>query len=250
MRARILMAVLVLTGAVGLTRADDKPLDRAELDKRVVAIVYESAVRGTDIFNKGAHAECVRLYEGTLLAVAPLLDHRPKLQADVKARLERSTKMAKLADAAFELRTALDEIQNTIAPPKEIKKDPPKDTKTTLWDRLGGEKGVKAVVRTAWLVAADDAKAPGLRDKKVDAAKVESALIGYVSANSEGPQKFSAADLKAAFGGAAITEAEFGALTAALVDQLKKNKLSDADLVALTKGWEAVGKELVEKPKT
>ncbi len=245
MRARILMAVLVLIGAVGLTRADEKPLDRSELDKRVVAIVYETAVRGTDIFNKGAHGECARLYEGTLLAVAPLLDHRPKLQSDVKARLERASKMGKPADAAFELRTALDEVQNTIAP---AKKDP-KEVKTTLWDRLGGEKGVKALVRTSWILAADDPKGGAFREKKIDASKLELALVSFVSAAAEGPLKYSAADLQTALGGATITDADFDALTTVMVDQLKKAKVADADLAALGKAWEGARKDIVAKPK-
>lgn len=247
MRARILMAVLVLGGAVGLARADDKPLERAELDKRVVATVYESAVRGTDIFNKGLHGECARLYEGTLLAVVPLLDHRPKLQEKAKARLARAAQLSK-PDAAFELRTALDEIQNEIAPPKEIKKDP-KEMKTTLWERLGGEKGVKAFVQTARVAGAE--KVAFLRDKKVDGAKFDQALVEWISANSDGPPtiKYSAADLQAALGGAAITDADFDALTAVMVGQLKAAKVADADLIALAKAWEGARKDFVVKPK-
>ena len=158
MRARILAAALVLVGAVGLTRAQDKPLERPDLDKRVVTAAYETAVMGTDIFNKGNHEGCFRLYQGTLLGLAPLLDHRPKLQATVKMRLERAAKM-KAADAAFELRTALDEIQNDIAPAKD-------GPKKALWDRLGGEAAVKAVVHDMVLLAIDNPKVNFTRDGK------------------------------------------------------------------------------------
>lgn len=255
MRARLLMAVLVLGAAGALTRADEKPLDRTELDKRIVATVYEAAVAGTDTFNKGAHAECAALYRGTLLAVVPLLDHRPKLQATSKMRLERATKMmAKPADAAFELRTALDEIQNEIAPPKAKdpkEKDPKeKDPKaTTLWDRLGGESGVKAVVNKVILAATgDDAKTPFLlKDKKVDLTKFQQAMVAWVSANSDGPTKYNPADLKAALGGAAVSDAEFDALTAITVDQLKKAKVADVDIAAIGKAWEGARKDFVEK---
>ena len=91
MRARILLAVLMLVATGGLARADDKPIDRAELDKRIVNTVYEVAVLGTNIFNTDKNYEgCYRLYQGTLITLMPMLDHRAKLQATVKLRLERA----------------------------------------------------------------------------------------------------------------------------------------------------------------
>ncbi|MBP3960781.1 hypothetical protein J8F10_36635 [Gemmata sp. G18] len=248
MRARILVAVLVLTGTAGLTRADEKPmappaLERGELDKRIVAVVYETAVLGTDLFNppRSNHEGCARLYQGTLLAVVPLLDHRPKAQAAAKARLERARGM-KPTDAAIELRVALDEIQNEIAP---AKKDP--NAKTSLWDRLGGEKGARGLVRAAWLNAAESA-AP-FRDKKIDATKVEQALVAFVSANSGGALKYSGADLKSALGGVAFSDTDFDTLTKKVVEQFEKIKVADSELVSLGKAWEGVRKDFVEKPK-
>ena len=259
MRARMLMAVAVLGGAAALTRADDKPLERAELDKRIVTAVYEAAAMGTEMFNapKSNYDGCVGLYKGTLMAVVPLLDHRPKLQADTKTRLQQAAKMDKPTDAAFELRAALDEIQNTIAPPKdkEMKdKEPkdkgkePKDKPTTLWDRLGGEKGVKALVATSVLVAADDPKVPFLlRDKKVDLTKFQQAMVALVSASAEGPHKFSAIEMKAALGGVVVTGAEFDALKAVMADQLKKAMVADADADAVAKAVEGARGDIVEK---
>src|SRR5262245_15446717 len=182
MRARIVLAVLILIGAGGLTRADDKPVDRADLDKRIVMTVYESAVLGTDIFNRGGHAECFRLYQGTLMAVHPMLDHRPKLQASVKAHMEKAKGM-KAIDGAFELRTALDEIQNEIAPSK---------AKKALWDRLGGEKAVRLVVHDFVVAAAKEPKVNFLRDGKVkiDAKGVEhleNMLVELISETTGGP---------------------------------------------------------------
>src|SRR5262245_41737940 len=102
MRARILLAVVALVATGNLVRADEKPLERAALDKKIVETVYETAVTGTDLFNKGSHAECFRLYQGTLQALVPLLDHRPTLQGKVKKHLERAAQM-KVGDGAFEL---------------------------------------------------------------------------------------------------------------------------------------------------
>src|SRR5262245_18424637 len=103
MRARVLAAAVLFAAVGSLVQADDRPLERLDLDKRVVKIVYEASLLGTDVFNKGKHEECFRLYQGTLSAVQPLLDHRPKLAASVKAKLEKANGM-KAADGAFVLR--------------------------------------------------------------------------------------------------------------------------------------------------
>ena len=248
MRARILLAVLVLFGAGGLTRAQDKPLERAELDKRVVGAVYETAVLGTDIFNKGNHEGCFRLYQGTLLAVAPMLDHRAKLQATVKERLKRASGM-KAADGAFELRTALDEIQNEIAP---VKKADVETKKKALWDRLGGEKAVKAVVHDFVLAAAEDKKVNFLSDGKVkiDAKGIEhleKTLVELISETTGGPLKYTGKSMKEVHKGMAITDEEFNALGAVLVATLKKYKVPQADIDELVKIVESTRKDIVEK---
>ena len=246
MRARILLAVGVLFAAGGLTRAQDKPLERTELDKRVVGVVYDAAVKGTDIFNKGSHEGCYRLYEGTLMAVAPLLDHRPKLQATVKMRLERAAKLKTAADAAFELRAALDEIQNEIAPAKGS------DTKKALWDRLGGEKAVRAVVHDFVLAAAEDKKVNFLRDGKVkiDAKGIEhleQMLVELISATTGGPLKYTGKTMKDVHKGMAITDAEFDALAGVLVATLKKYKVPQSDIDELVKIVESTRADIVEK---
>jgi hemoglobin len=246
MRARVFLAVMVLVGAVGLTRADDKPLERADLDKRIVGAVYESAVKGTDIFNKGNHEGCARLYEGTLIALVPLLDHRATVQAKVKTRLANAAKM-KPADAAFELRTALDEIQNDIAPPKG-------GAKKTLWDRLGGEPAVKKVIHEVVLAAAEDKKVNFLRDGKVkiDAKGIEHLermLVEFVSSATGGPLKYTGKSMKEVHKGMMITDAEFDAMGAILVEKLKKNMVPQPEIDELVKIVESTRKDIVEPKK-
>ena len=245
MRARILLAVLILAGITGATRADDKaevkPIDRADLDKRVVVAAYESARLGTKMFNDDKNYEgCFRLYQGTLMALEPMLDHRPKLQATIKQQLNKVKNM-KGADGAFELRAALDEIQKEIAPSKEEPK------KATMWERLGEEKGVKAFVNKVMNIAVDEPKVMFLRDKKVDRTKLAAAMVALVSANSGGPGKYDAADVKAALGGVKVTDAEYDAHNAIVTEQLKKAMVSDADIAALGKVLEGARKDFVEK---
>jgi len=247
MRTRVL-AGAILAALLGTTaRAEDKPLERLDLDRRIVKVVYESALLGTDIYNRGRREECFRLYQGTLAAVLPLLDHRPKLAASVKQRMDKALTLD-AAEGAHELRAALDEIQNEIAPnplakslPKEPKPEPKPEPKlTTLWDRLGGEKGVQKVVDDLIALAIEDPKVNFLRggtvklDKKgVDSLKQK--LVEMISETTGGPLKYTGKDMKTAHAGMKITSDEFDALATILAEVLKKNKVADADAAALLK---------------
>ena len=248
--ARILLATLLLIAAGSFARADDKPIDRTDLNKRIVGAVYESARLGTDIWNNDKNYEgCYRLYQGTLMTLVPMLDHMPKLQTMVKMRLERATKMKNPADAAFELRTALDEIQNEIAPAKD------KGTaKKTLWDRLGGEPGVRKVVNDIVLLAAEDKKVNFFRDGKVklDAKGIDNLkqkIVEWVSEQTGGPLKYTGKTMKEVHKGMMITNAEFDAFKEIIVDTLKKHKVSEADIDAISKAVEGTRKDIVEPKK-
>jgi hemoglobin len=254
MRARVL-AVAVLLLAVGTAvRADDKPLDRGELDRRVVKAVYDAAVQGTEMWNKSANYEgTFRLYQGTLAAVIPMLDHRPKLAAGAKEKLDKA-KLLKAVEGATLLREALDEIQHDIAPgPKADPKVEPKvePKKTTLWERLGGEKGVKKIVDDLVAAAIEDKNVNLLRDGKVklDAkgmAHFKQMMVDFVSEGTGGPAKYTGKDMKSAHAGMKITEKEFDALGVVMVDVLKKNKVEPADIDTLMKSVVATKKDIVE----
>ena len=96
MWARILIATTVLIAASS-SRADDpppekkpaekptsEPLERFELDKRAARVAYETAKLGSELWAAGNFEGCFRLYQGSLLALQPMLDHRPKLAAMVR----------------------------------------------------------------------------------------------------------------------------------------------------------------------
>lgn len=254
MRARILAAAALVLAVTGLARAEDRPVDRTEVDRRVVKVVYETAVMGTEMFNKGNHEGCFRLYQGTLLGVQPMLDHRPKLAASVKEKLDKARGM-KAPEGAFELRAALDEVQHEIAPgaKTDAKVDPKVDPKktATLWDRLGGEPGVKKVVDDLFALAIEDKDVNLLRDGKVklDAkgvANFKLKLVEMISETTGGPLKYSGKEMGVAHAGMKITEKEFDAFGKVLVDVLKKNKVAQADIDDLMKIIVATKKFIVE----
>ncbi|HJZ57719.1 MAG TPA: hypothetical protein VKE74_22360 [Gemmataceae bacterium] len=251
MRARALLAAVVFVGGVGLVsggaddskkddskkpeakpsdKADAKPdakaFDRAELDKRLAKSAYDASDYGTKLYNDGKHADCYRVYQGALIALVPLLDHRPKLAAYVKDQLEKANGLD-AKEGSFALRKALDaiyaETSESLFPPKK-----------SLWDRLGGETGVKAVVH--------DFVAETLADKKLDltrggkykidsktAEQLEEVLVDIVREWTGGPAKPTIPNLRAYLPGTKITEDEFEAILRHLHSALVKNKVPETE---------------------
>ncbi len=250
MRTKIVVMNAVMITMVGLSRADEKPLERVELDKRIATAAYESALLGTSLFNDDKNYEgCYRLYQGTLLAIVPLLDHRETLQAKVKLRLERAAENIKSGkwDApkgAFELRTALDEILEEIAPSGGGKRG------ATIWERLGGETGVRKVVDDILLAAAEDPKINFFRGKKPDPkiiGNLRQTLVEMISENTGGPLKYTGKTMAEAHKGMKITDEEFDAFVDVIVKVLKKHKVDEADIKTLGKLLESTRKDIVEK---
>ncbi len=247
MRARMLGA-LVLSLSLGFTlaQAEEPPLERVDLDKRIVKTVYDTAVLGTALFNKGKPEECYGLYQGVLMALQPVLDHRPKLVLTVQEKLTKARQM-KPPEGAFVLREALDAIQNEIAP------QPKAEGKDTLWDRLGGEAGVKKLVNDILVIAIEDPKVNLLRNGKIklDAkgmAHFKQMLVEMISEKTGGPLKYTGLTMKVVHAGMKITEAEFNALAEVVAGVLLKNKVTEADIKAVMEFINSTKKDIVEVP--
>ena len=238
MWARILIATTVLIAA-SVARADDpppekkpaekpasQPLERSELDKRAARAAYDTAKLGSELWAAGNFEGCFRLYQGSLLALQPMLDHRPKLASLVKEQLDLA-KDAKADKGAFALREALDAIQKeTTAASIVVPK------KATLWDRLGGEKAMKAVVHDFLEAAIKDPKVNFTRDGKfkLDAkavALVEAHIVELISEVGRGPFDYTGGDIKKTHAAMKITGAEYDAMIGHLAAALKKHKVAE-----------------------
>ena len=230
------------TVLIGFAAPAADPLSRTDLDKRLSKLVFETVTSGVDLYNAGNYEGCYRLYQGSLSAIVTLLDHKPKLAESVANQLAKAKKET-ATDAAFTLRTALDEIQNDI---RGIKK--------SLWDRLGGQKSVEAVVHDFVGAAATNKKVNFFRDGKfkLDAAgvtRLEKLLVEFISANSGGPLKYTGRDMKSSHAGMKITEDEFNALAGDLVDTLKKYKVPQTEIDELVAIVASTKKDMVEVKK-
>lgn len=103
---------------------------------------------------------------------------------------------------------------------------PPADK--SLYDRLGGEAAVKAVVHDFVTNVAADAKI-NKRFAKADVAALEQKLNDFVCMATGGPCKYAGKSMADAHKGMKITEDEFNALADDMAKALDKNKVGDKE---------------------
>ncbi len=242
--ARFLLAVLAAGVCAVAARADDKMIAAADLDKKAYKAAFVAADVGTKTYNGGDQEGCLKLYQGTLTTLAIMLDHRPDLVKTITDQMTLADKLVTVKDKAFTLRGALDTVMEATAG----------KAKKPLWDRLGGEPAVKAVVHDFVAAAATDKAVNFFRDGKfkLDAKGVEQLekyLVELVSATTGGPLKYTGRDMKSSHAGMKITDAEFDALAGLLIATLKKYKVPQAEADELVGIVAGTRKDIVEVKK-
>src|SRR5262249_39106948 len=128
----------------------------------------------------------------------------------------------------------------------------PAPGKTTLWERLGGEKKVAGGGDDLVAAAAENKKMDFFRggQVKLDArggSKLKRSMVEMISQNTGGPLQYKGRDMKAVHKGMGITDEQFDALAADLKDALVKNGAQPADVEAVLKVVESTRKDIVEK---
>jgi hemoglobin len=242
---RFLVVGLLALGLAGLARAAD---DKKEMDKKVYDLLAEVINKGADLYNGGDPAGCYQLYRGALIALKPMLDYHPEWQKVITDGLAAADREARMDARAYALRYAIDKIRDEVVPPK---------TTTTLWDRLGGEKGVGKVIDDFVDLASKNEKVNFFRKgtdkewkpKGDDVAKLKKHLVELVSSVSGGPLKYTGGDMKTVHKGMAITDAEFDAAVADLKTALEKNGVKADDARPVLAFVEGTRKDIVEGKK-
>jgi hypothetical protein len=112
-------------------KAGEASGDLAKRDHTVRDFLYEVIEKGRILYNKNRdHSGCSRVYGNALVAVLPLLDHRPDLQKAISAGLGKAQQISVPWQQAFALREVIDRVRTATAPSSA----PPPD------DKKGGDK--------------------------------------------------------------------------------------------------------------
>lgn len=253
-----LLTAGVLASAGGVRADEPRPLDRKDLDKRLVQEVLKDVTNlGVDQYNSGDWAGCYHTFKAMLLTIKPVIDHRPDLQQAITEGLKQADENPVRWRAAQTLRETIDEVRGRLHDGKPLgtrSETKPETRPTTLWERLGGKDGVTKVV--------DEFAALALANKKVDftrggkypvdadkAAEMKKMLVEMVSEASGGPLKYTGKSMKEIHKGMEITDEQFDALAADLKSVLEKNGVKPDDVKAVLEAVGKTRKAIVEEKK-
>jgi truncated hemoglobin YjbI len=254
----VLAACVVMAALAGTGAAEEKPagpLERADLDQRIEKLLRDVINHGADLYNSGDQQGCYRLYEGSVLTLRALLDHHPELQKDIDQALANARNDANPAQRAFTLRAVIDRVRNTTYAGGAVPSVDPSikfGQGATLWQRLGEEKGVRAIV--------DDFVDAALIDEKVDfsrggkykiqTAHLKEQFVNLASSVSEGRYKYEGKSMLAAHKGMDITDAQFDAFVGHMrtaLEKCEKLGLDHADTNKVMNAVEAKRNDIVGK---
>lgn len=132
----------------------------------------------------------------------------------------------------------------------------PMPPETTLYDRLGGEKAITAVVDEFIALVAADEKVNFFRkgtDKEWkpgegDVKRFKAYLVNLFGQLTGGPQEYTGRDLHSAHAGMRITTAEFNALAGDLIAALDKFSVPQAEKDELIKIVASTAGDIIELP--
>jgi hemoglobin len=259
----VLVACLLLGWAGPARAADEKkaagPLEPKQLDTILYNNLKEVIDRGAALYNSGDWSGCYRLWEGALLAVRPLLAHHEKLQQSITAHLATAERNPYMNQRAFVLREVLDQIRTEVNPnprrpsgPERTQLPRPGDVtepgSRTVWQRLGGERGVRKIVDDLVDRASKDRKVDFTRGGKykVDVKELKQQLVDQISAKTGGPYKYEGKAMREEHRGMRITSAEFDAFLDDFRAALRDNNVDPEDARRLVKLYEGYRKDIVE----
>jgi hypothetical protein len=139
-RCATLAVLFIATSCASAREPQDKsspPADMKALDAKVFATLRDVINRGADLYNSGELSACYRVYEGSLMTIRPLIEHRPELQKAITAGIASAERDPLVWRRAFTLRNVLDKIRNEVNPKKVVKEKFPPPTQD---DKGPGEK--------------------------------------------------------------------------------------------------------------
>ena len=121
--------------------------------------------------------------------------------------------------------------ESTTEPMPEGTTEPTPETQTTLYQRLGEEAGITAVVGDFVGRVVGDNKINGyFLYKQLDAARLVSCLVKQIGEATGGPQVYDCRNMKESHAGMGVSKQDFADLVGHLVDALKAANVAQADI--------------------
>jgi hypothetical protein len=104
--------VFALTGTFHAQPAGNGKGDHAALNQKIRDALYRVLEEGVALHNQRRdYAGCFRVYHGALLAVQPLLEHRPDLQRAIGEGLQAAANAPSAPAGGFALRKVIDDVR-------------------------------------------------------------------------------------------------------------------------------------------
>lgn len=121
----------------------------------------------------------------------------------------------------------------------------------SIYERIGGEAAIRAVVDDFVPAAAADPKVNFTRDGRWHASEaavshLKNMLVEFLGSALGGPQRYSGRDMKTTHAGLRITQAEFDALAGHLKATLEKHKVPGVEVSAILKIAASTANDIVE----
>ena len=115
----------------------------------------------------------------------------------------------------------------------------------SLYDRLGGNEAITAVIDNFVARCADDSRING-KFARTDIARLKSSLIDQVCEATGGPCTYSGRDMRTTHDGMGVTAAEFDALVENLVETLDRFGVGEAEKSELLGALAPMRADIVE----
>jgi hemoglobin len=257
--AAVCVAVVAAAGAARAQgeKAPPGPLDGKSIDGIVYTNLRDVINRGADLYNSGDWNGCYRMYEGALMMIKPMLGHREKLQDEIAKGIANAQQDPMLYRRAFVLRAVIDQVRNEVNPnpkkPKDKDKEPVVKSKS-LWERLGGEKGVTKIVDDFANIVTKDKKVNFFRDGKYkptaeEIARMKRELVQQISQATGGPLRYEGPDMKKVHEGMGITDAQYTAAIEDFKSALELNSVAAEDVAKIDAALNSYRKEIVQPKK-
>jgi truncated hemoglobin YjbI len=265
---------VLLAGAGQAQDTGSGTQDRKAFDTTLYNTLRDVINRGADLYNGGDWAGCYRLYEGSLMSLRPLLEHRPELQKAITDGLANAERNPELTRRAFVLRGVIDRIRTDVNPnprpaprtedkvvrpedktpelPSKTTPAPPaKDRAAALWDRLGGEKGVSKIVADLVKAVSANPKVDFTRGGRYiltppDVELLKRHLVQQISSLTGGPFKYEGLDMREVHKDMGITTAQYDAFVADVEKVLKDNGVQAEDAAKIVAAVNSYRKDIIE----